>query len=154
MSLSTDDRQPVSFRIFLSLSLLFFALTGAALAQQEGASSAAAARTRYLSELGVLPSSREVAVEEFINYHRHQIGRPRVGEAVAMDLRWGNDQVSRSNGEAVLQIGFSTALANDRRQLRPINLALVIDKSGSMADVDKISRVRCGHAQSGFSTPR
>jgi len=44
--------------------------------------------------------------------------------------------------EAVLQIGFSTALATDRQQLRPVNLALVIDKSGSMADADKISRVK------------
>jgi Mg-chelatase subunit ChlD len=132
---------PVSFKIFLTLSLLFCALSMAALAQ-EGASSAAAARTRYLSETGLVPSSREIAVEEFVNYHRHQIGRPKAGEAVALDVRWGNDQVSGSSREAVLQVGFSTALANDRQQLRPINLALVIDKSGSMADADKLSRVK------------
>jgi secreted protein with Ig-like and vWFA domain len=41
-----------------------------------------------------------------------------------------------------LQVGFSTALANDRRQLPPVNLSLVIDKSGSMADADKLSRVK------------
>src|SRR5262245_11102494 len=116
-------------------------MTGSALAQA-GVSSAAAARTRYMSELGQIPTSREVAVEEFINYHQHQIGRPRVGEAVAMDLRWGNDRLSGVNGEAILQIGFSTALANDRQDLRPVNLALVIDKCGSMADVDKMSRVK------------
>jgi Mg-chelatase subunit ChlD len=141
MSRSTYIALPSSFKVALGLLLLFLALTGAVLAQ-EGVSSAAAARARYLSEMGSLPASREVAVEEFINYHRHQIGRPKTDEAVAMDLRWGNDQAPGPGQEAVLQIGFSTALATDRQQLRPANLALVIDKSGSMADADKISRVK------------
>src|SRR5205085_11021479 len=67
---------------------------------------------------------------------------PKAGEAVLLDVRWGNDQVSRADGEAVLQVGFSTALANDREQLPPVNLVLVIDKSGSMADADKLVRVK------------
>jgi Mg-chelatase subunit ChlD len=92
--------------------------------------------------MGLIPASRSVAVEEFVNYHRHQIGRPKAGEAVLLDVRWGNDRISAAEPEAVLQIGFSTALANDRRQLPPINLALVIDKSGSMADADKLSKVK------------
>ena len=137
-------RRTPRFRLreLLSLPLLLLALTAASHAQQEGASTAAAARTRYLSEMGLIPESRTVAVEEFVNYHRHQIGRPKAGEAVLLDVRWGNDRVSAAEPEAVLQIGFSTALANDRRQLPPINLALVIDKSGSMADADKLSRVK------------
>lgn len=125
----------------LLLSLLFLSLSSAAYAQ-EGTSTAAAARARYLSESGLVPTSREIAVEEFVNYHRHQIGRPKAGEAVLLDVRWGNDVVSSDNPEAVLQVGFSTALAKDRRQLPPVNLALVIDKSGSMADADKLSRVK------------
>lgn len=140
MSLSRSTL-PASLKAFLLLSLLFSALTGAALGQ-ESASSAAASRTRYLADLGLIPASREVAVEEIVNYHRHQIGRPKAGEAVNLDLRWGNDPVSPYNRDAILQVGFSTALANDRQQLRPLNLALVIDKSGSMADADKLSRVK------------
>ncbi len=134
-----DRRTTYSF--FISLFLLALAALPVH-AQQEGASTAAAARTRYLSEMGLIPASRSVAVEEFVNYHRHQIGRPKVGEAVHMDVRWGNDRVSSANSEAVLQIGFSTALANDRQQLPPINLALVIDRSGSMADADKLTKVK------------
>ncbi|MFL6332724.1 MAG: vWA domain-containing protein [Pyrinomonadaceae bacterium] len=130
----------------LCLSIFLLALCAApARAQspvQDGVSTAAAARTRYLAEMGLIPASRSVAVEEFVNYHRHQIGRPKAGEAVLMDVRWGNDRVSTSGAEAVLQIGFSTALASDRQQLPPINLALVIDKSGSMADADKLSKVK------------
>ena len=132
----------IRFKIFACLLFLFLALTDTALAQQIGGSTASAARTRYLSEVGLVPSSREVAVEDFINYHRHQIGSPTAGEAVAMDVRWGNDRAFGAGYEAVLQVGFSTALANDRQDLRPINLALVIDKSGSMGDSDKMSRVK------------
>ncbi|MBD0370620.1 MAG: VWA domain-containing protein [Pyrinomonadaceae bacterium] len=130
-----------TFKLFLTISFLFCALVGTAMGQA-GVSSAADSRTRYLSEMGVIPASREVAVEEIINYRRHQIGLPKAGEAVALDVRWGNDQVSLAGREAVLQVGFSTQLANDRQELRPLNLALVIDKSGSMADADKISRVK------------
>ncbi|MDT4895698.1 MAG: Ca-activated chloride channel [Acidobacteriota bacterium] len=140
MSPSTHKASSVSFKIFLTFSLLFYVFAGVAPAQ-ESTSTAAAARTRYLAELGVLPASREVAVEEFVNYHRHQIGRPKAGVAVHLDVRWGNDRAGIGD-DAVLQVGFSTALANDRAQLRPINLALVIDKSGSMADADKLSKVK------------
>ena len=88
MSLSTYKDLPTGFKIILSLLLLLFAMTDSAPAQQQGASSAAATRARYLSEMGSLPASREVAVEEFINYHRHQIGSPKADEAVALDVRW------------------------------------------------------------------
>jgi len=84
----------------------------------------------------------EVAVEEFVNYHKHRLPLPKYGQAVAMDTRWGNDEFSRSQREAILQIGFTTAEVNERADLRPLNLVLVIDKSGSMSDSDKMSRVK------------
>ncbi|HXQ70756.1 MAG TPA: VWA domain-containing protein, partial [Pyrinomonadaceae bacterium] len=84
----------------------------------------------------------EVAVEEFVNYHKHRLPLPKVGQAVALDTRWGNGEVARLQREAVLQIGFTTAEADERTDLRPLNLVLVIDKSGSMADGDKMSRVK------------
>jgi Mg-chelatase subunit ChlD len=84
----------------------------------------------------------EIAVEEFVNYHKHRLPLPKWGQAVAMDTRWGNDEVSPSQREAVLQIGFTTAEVNERTDLRPLNLVLVIDKSGSMAENDKMSRVK------------
>ena len=84
----------------------------------------------------------DVAVDEFINYHKHRLPLPKAGQAVAMDVRWGNNEISEVQPEAVLQIGFTTSEVNDRTDLRPVNLALVIDKSGSMAAADKMSRVK------------
>lgn len=114
-------------------------LAGVAVAQ-DGVSSAGAARTKYLSNAGMLPAARDVVVEDFVNYHRHEIGRPKAGEAVSLDLRWSKDFVAKDR--AVLQVGIATALVNDRKQLRPLNLSLVIDKSGSMSAADKMSRVK------------
>ena len=127
----------------LALGLLVLCALSVTASAQEGASSASAARARYLAGADSIPKSKEIAVEEFINYHRHRIGLPKSGETVALDVRWGNGEASAAAGsEAVLQVGFSTAHVNDRQQLRPLNLSLVIDKSGSMADADKMSRVK------------
>jgi hypothetical protein len=130
---------------------------------QAGVSSASASRTRSQSE-NPQPqpqptyrgsSSRggyytpppapaapdEIAVEEIVNYHRHRLPLPRAGQGVAMDLRWGNEQAAPGQ-PAVLQIGFTTAEHNDTSDLRPLNLALVIDRSPSMMDDDKMPRVK------------
>jgi Ca-activated chloride channel homolog len=128
-------------------------LAGSEIFAQESTSSASVARSRALAatssaspnsyrkaETFVAPD--EVRVEEFVNYHRHRLPLPKAGRAVALDVRWGSDKVSNTNREAVLQIGLTTAFANERTDLRPLNLALVIDKSGSMAAEDKMSRVR------------
>lgn len=128
--------------VFFLLAVVSLVVATGLASAQEGASSAASMRARYLAEAGYIPTSREVAVEQFINYHRHRLPLPKVGESVAMDTRWGNNVVSPSQPMAVLQVGFTTAFANDRTDLRPLNLVLVIDKSGSMAEADKMSRVR------------
>lgn len=124
---------------------------------QQSASSASVARSRAIANAPsvITPSTSynrqpavsfrvpdQVAVEEFVNYHKHRLPLPKVGKAVALDVRWGNDEVSGSLREAVLQIGFTTPEVTERTDLRPLNLSLVIDKSGSMAESDKMSRVK------------
>ena len=147
------------FGMVLALALLCLCSWTSVLAQQSG-SAASVSRSRAIVNAGVntyYPSSPsynsprpvftvpdEVAVEEFVNYHKHRLPLPKVGQAVAMDTRWGNFEISRSQREAILQIGFTTAEVNERTDLRPLNLVFVIDKSGSMADSDKMSRVKDG----------
>lgn len=104
--------------------------------------SSPASHPTYTVPAPVFRIPEEVAVEEFVNYHKHRLSLPKVGQAVALDTRWGNGEVARLQREAVLQIGFTTAEADERTDLRPLNLVLVIDKSGSMADDDKMSRVK------------
>lgn len=96
----------------------------------------------YTAPVPVFKIPDEIVVEEFINYHKHRLPLPKSGQAVAMETRWGNAEISRSQREAILQIGFTTAEVNERSDLRPLNLVLVIDKSGSMAESDKMSRVK------------
>lgn len=98
--------------------------------------------TNYYTPAVNFRAPDEVAVEEFVNYHKHRLPLPKVGQSVAMDTRWGNNEISTLQREAVLQIGFTTAEVTERTDLRPLNLALVIDKSGSMAEDDKMSRVK------------
>lgn len=124
----------------LAITCLFLGAVGISQAQ-DGGSTAGAARTRYLGNVGILPTPKDVVVEDIINYHRHEIGRPKAGEAVGLDVRWSNESIP-SNGEAILQVGMSTSLVHDRNQLRPLNLSVVIDKSGSMADDNKLIRVK------------
>lgn len=146
----------LGFALFFIVLLSGFDLSVAA---QQSASSASLSRSRAISKSNSAPSNSknsntnynnaahftppdEVAVEEFVNYHKHRLPLPKVGQAVAMDVRWGNDEISSARREAVLQIGFTTAEVSERTDLRPLNLALVIDRSGSMADGDKMSRVK------------
>ncbi len=96
----------------------------------------------YSSVAPVFKIPDEIAVEEFVNYHKHRLPLPKYGHAVALDTRWGNSEISPSQREAILQIGFTTAEVNERTDLRPLNLVLVIDKSGSMVAEDKMSRVK------------
>ena len=133
--------------VFIALSVLFSSQVFA----QESTSSASVSRSRAMAKSANPSSYRrtetfvapyEVKVEEFVNYHRHRLPLPKVGQSVAVDARWGNDKVSKSNREAILQIGFTTAFENESEDLRPLNLSLVIDKSGSMASEDKMSRVK------------
>lgn len=138
------------FRI--CLGVFVFSTMSAGIFAQESSSSASVSRSRAMANSSANPGSYrgsatfiapdEVAVEEFVNYHRHELPLPKAGQSVAVDVRWGNDKISSFSKEAVLQIGFTTAFANERTDLRPLNLSLVIDKSGSMAAEDKMSRVK------------
>lgn len=65
----------------------------------------------------------EVAVEEFVNYHKHRLPLPKAGQAIALDTRWGNSEIAPLQREAVLQIGFTTSEINERTDLRISSVA-------------------------------
>lgn len=118
------------------------AITNNSNPQTRNSTNTSSGNTKYYSPVVSFKAPDEVAVEEFVNYHKHRLALPKIGQSVAMDTRWGNNEISPAQREAVLQIGFTTAEVTERTDLRPLNLALVIDKSGSMAESDKMSRVK------------
>jgi len=122
-------------------SILPTLATLTALTAQDAGSSFGMARTRAAAELGRLPTPLEVAVPDIVNYHRHRLPLPRGDDEVMLQLRFGNGGAS-PGGTVVLQLGYTTAPGDDRADLPPLNLALVVDRSGSMADADKLTQVK------------
>ena len=93
----------------------------------------AAARGVDYFEYGI-PKSKDIIVEEYFNYHTHQIALPENGESIALDLQWGKDYPNIDEQTAILQIGLATSELNrgSLADAPPVNVSLVIDKSGSM----------------------
>jgi len=138
------------------LLLALFMLTSFSVFAQQSTSSASVMRARAMSKGSQSGSAKSdyyepqrvftppdfIVVDEFVNFHKHNLPMPKSGQSVAMDVRWGNNQVYLPKGEAILQIGFTTGHFSNNKEIKPVNLALVIDKSGSMADGDKMPRVK------------
>ena len=85
----------------------------------------------------LMPSAEMIRVEEFINYHRHDLPLPVEGNRVRLDIR----NLNLKNGKSVFQFGLTTPRAIDRDKQPPLNIVLVIDESGSMSGA-KISNLK------------
>lgn len=96
-----------------------------------------------------MPRPRDVVVEEYFNYHEHRISFPAKGEGVALDMQWGKDDIAPSES-MVLQIGLATAELHrgSLADAPPVNVSLVIDKSGSMGSDNRLVNAR--HAAAEF----
>lgn len=115
----------------------------APLAAQEAVDQFGMARARALAELGRLPSGRDVAVRDIVNYRRHLLPRPGAGEDVALAAR-AELVPSPTGDELWLAIGYATAPQGDRALAAPCAVALVVDCSGSMAEAGKLTAVQAG----------
>lgn len=91
-----------------------------------------------------VPKPEDVILEEYFNYHHHNINMPIEEESVAIDLQWGNKFVTSSNKNAILQIGIATSELNkgSLADAPPVNVSLVIDKSGSMGSDNRIENAK------------
>ena len=118
--------------LLLALGLGIVLLAGACAPAPQDASKA---RSRALINQGVIVPAEEVRVAEYLNYYEQHFPAP-TETALGLDLRMGNEQIPAVGGEVWLQIGVQAREAEDE-EVTPLNLALVIDRSGSMDAPDK-----------------
>lgn len=97
---------------------------------------ASKSRADALITSGSIPPPEELRVGEYLNYYKQNFPAP-VNSTLGLDLRLGNAQVPTGGGEAWLQIGLR-ARDGENEIIAPLNLALVIDRSGSMDTPDKM----------------
>jgi Mg-chelatase subunit ChlD len=100
---------------------------------------AGSGRSSYLAERGVIVPPGEVHIDSYIagvDYHY-----PLPESQLGVTMYSGNRQISTQGQEEIFQIGVQGAKV-DYEELAPMNLAFVIDHSGSMADADKLEWVQ------------
>lgn len=103
---------------------------------QQGYASGSYSRMKQHAEQAALPKPAELRVEEFYNYHRHDMPLPAPGE----DLRLSAYASPRNeSGYTTLHIGLTTAA--EAGEFSRASLSLVVDRSGSM-DGDKIAKTK------------
>jgi len=101
---------------------------------------ASKARSRSVIESGGIVPAEELRVAEYLNYYTQSFPEP-TKTTLGLDLRLGNSQIPASGGEAWLQIGIQAKSAQPA-EIAPLNLALVIDRSGSMNTPEKMPYVK------------
>lgn len=103
---------------------------------------------RSLVGAGVVPRSTDIDDGGFFAEHHTPLPDPTCGDRVCAHAMLGV-MGNLMNGEncTLLQIGLNSPLAVDPNNRPPLNLAVVIDVSGSMAEEGKIDFVRSGLEQ-------
>lgn len=104
------------------------------LSAQEGYSSAAMSMSQQKSAELLIPSAQEVVVEEYFNYHIHQLPRPSKGKSLHLDAQ----TLTLPNGQHLLQVGITSLRMEEIEQPQAVNIVLLVDKSGSMGSGNKL----------------
>jgi len=113
--------------------------------QQDKTTDAGVHRSSLLLRSGKLPPPGEVRVYDFVNYHKHvELPEPQGAARVALDARLLHPILPRGEAKTLLQIGLRTPKPSRERDAKPVNLCLVIDRSGSMAEARKMEYVKKG----------
>jgi TolB-like protein len=98
-----------------------------------------AARTEYLANRGTIIPYYEVRIEDFIASFDYNYPDPQA--EFGINVYTGHEQVSNRGQNELLCIGLQgKRIAFE--DLPPLNIAVVVDKSGSMRDADKLDWIK------------
>jgi len=89
-----------------------------------------------------IPTPQDLLVHEFTEFITKQFPEPTNDNAMAMTLSWGNEKINSQSKEAILQIGFKAKADKGEIYGPPINISIVVDKSGSMEGYDRIDALK------------
>ncbi len=92
--------------------------------------------SRAVINRGAIVPAETIRLHEYLNYYEQRFPEPS-DEPLNLDLRLGNTQIPTTGGEVWLQIGLQARRAEGGIRT-PLNLALVLDVSGSMDAPDKM----------------
>jgi Ca-activated chloride channel family protein len=96
--------------------------------------------SRAVINRGAIVSADTIRVNEYLNYYEQRFPEP-VDQPLGLDLRLGNPVIPAKGDVAWLQIGIQ-ARTSEQSFRTPLNLALVLDVSGSMADGGKMDYLK------------
>jgi hypothetical protein len=122
--------------VWLTLSFGLLISLGACAAPMD----ASKALSRSVIESGGIVPVEELRVAEYLNYYEQHLPEP-TDTTMGLDLRLGNPQAPAAGGEVWLQAGLQARAAKPE-DIAPLNLALVIDRSGSMNSPEKMPFVK------------
>lgn len=126
-------------RLIFSVTLLCLVLLSV---WPEGQAEAAGSATRgkYLAERGAIVPPDEVHIHSYIASVDYRYAKP-TSSILDVSLYTGHRQVSVDGQEEIIQIGIQGGKVGFE-ELTPMNLAFVIDHSGSMSAADKLNWVK------------
>lgn len=140
--LRKQQKNKIMKAIRLNILMVFLAISKIVMAQH-GVSSGSVTLLKSnglnsKNERGKL-NEQMVIVEDFMNFHKHEINIPTTKE-LELSIDFNNNELDNKN-EFILQIGLATKEIKDRQPENAVNVALVIDKSGSMSG-GKLEKVK------------
>ena len=126
---------------FFLVIFLFAPLTGwcGGSAEAAAASSAGGGRGKYLAGQGIIIPPSEVHINSYIAAIDYNYPDPP--EELGVTLYSGHRQISSQGQQELIQIGIQGRKL-EFEELPPLNLAFVIDKSGSMSAANKMDWVK------------
>ncbi|HLF37603.1 MAG TPA: VWA domain-containing protein [Anaerolineales bacterium] len=118
------------------LHLIWLVLLAAAVSGCAAAQDTSKAYSRSAISRGAIVPADTIRLHEYLNYYEQRFPEP-IDQPLGLDLRLGNSQIPAAGGLVWLQIGLQ-AQSGELAVRTPLNLALVLDTSGSMDSPDKM----------------